>query len=98
MQSHAAMRDDGCSGRPATDVAPLKRLSRGGFEVPRNRRPSFLTKQKEQQRRAKATEKREARRARRKARTTTTETGSESGPAAETDSESGPAEARSPVE
>jgi hypothetical protein len=33
--------------------------------MPRSRRPSFLTKQKEQQRRAKATEKREARRARR---------------------------------
>jgi hypothetical protein len=36
--------------------------------MPRSKRPSFLTKQKEMQRRARATEKREARRARRKAR------------------------------
>ena len=41
--------------------------------MPRSRRPSFLTKQKEQQRKAKATEKREARRARRKARGVTPE-------------------------
>ena len=36
--------------------------------MPRSKRPSFLTKQKEQQRRAKATEKREQRRARQKAK------------------------------
>ncbi len=36
--------------------------------MPKSKRPSFLTKQKEQQRRAKATEKREARRARQKAK------------------------------
>jgi hypothetical protein len=36
--------------------------------MPRSKRPSFLTKQKEQQRRAKATEKREGRRARQKAK------------------------------
>jgi hypothetical protein len=36
--------------------------------MPRSKRPSFLTKQKEMARRARATEKREARRARRKAR------------------------------
>jgi len=34
--------------------------------MPRSKRPSFLTKQKEQKRRAKADEKREGRRARRK--------------------------------
>lgn len=34
--------------------------------MPRSKRPSFLTKQKEQQRRAKANEKREERRARKK--------------------------------
>jgi len=36
--------------------------------MPRSKRPSFLTKQKEQQRRAKANEKREERRARKKAK------------------------------
>ena len=41
--------------------------------MPRSKRPSFLTKLKEQQRRTKATEKREARRARQKAKTTKSE-------------------------
>jgi len=36
--------------------------------MPRSKRPSFLTKQKEQQRRAKANEKREQRRTRQKAK------------------------------
>lgn len=49
--------------------------------MPRNRRPSFLTRQKEQARKARANEKREAKRAKRKARTTDEETGSGSGPA-----------------
>jgi len=48
--------------------------------MPRNRRPSFLTRQKEQARKARANEKREAKRAKRKARTDE-ETGSGSGPA-----------------
>jgi hypothetical protein len=36
--------------------------------MPRSKRPSFLTKQKEQQRRAKANEKRDQRRARKQAK------------------------------
>lgn len=47
--------------------------------MPRRRGPSFLTKQKEQQRRTRATEKREARRARKKARSAGTEVNMESG-------------------
>jgi hypothetical protein len=50
--------------------------------MPRSKRPSFLTKQKEQQRRAKADRKREERRARRKARTADApESAAESAPA-----------------
>ncbi len=37
--------------------------------MPRNKRPSFLTNQKEQQRRAKANQKRDERRARQRAKT-----------------------------
>lgn len=49
----------------------------------RNRRPTFMTRQKEQQRRNKATEKREARRARRKGRTPDPETSGASEPVEE---------------
>ena len=61
--------------------------------MPRSRRPSFLTRQKEQQRRAKANEKREAKRARRKARATVAETGSGNEPV-----ESEPVESEQSVE
>ena len=56
--------------------------------MPRGGRPSFMTRKKEQERRAKANEKREAKRARRKARAEV----------AEPNTENGPAEAGQPVE
>ena len=58
--------------------------------MPRGGRPSFMTRKKEQDRRAKANEKREAKRARRKARA--------EGEVTEPNIEIGPAESEQPVE
>lgn len=53
-----------------TSLAARERIHRKGVPVAASKRPSFLKRQKEQARLARATEKREARRARKHSKTT----------------------------